>query len=281
MGATSTINECYEFQSENLAAHGKIIEPAGIRGSRSRQVERLRAGTITCSGDIHLNPGPTEIDNLLPRITGGTKQGDNSFPLSDTLPYFWVSVDRVTKVFTYNSCKVAKAVFRASEGDALECALSVEALTETVASGGSFPALFAGTAAPYVFMDGALVVAGNTQQVKSVEIVYDNHLNTGRFMNSVTRTDLPEIDREVFLNLVVPYTSDTSALYNPGVAGQSGTFTFTNGSNILTFTFVSLVPPPESPVVTSKDEEFLHLSYWARKSGVNPGTPEVVITNTP
>lgn len=276
MSPSGAVTEGYEFTGESLAKNGNIIDTAGIRGTRSRIVDRTRVGTYTCSGDITLHPAPAELDNLLPRITGGTKQGDNTVPLAETLPTFQVSIDRVAEVFTYNTCKINRAVFKSGEGQPLELTLSVEALTETVASAGSFPVITIGVAAPYVFMDAVLTIAGTTYQMRDVSLVLDNHLNTGRFMNSVSRTDLPVIDRTVECDLTAPFTADTIGLYNQGVSPFTATVVFTNGVYVLTFTYPALIAPPRSPVVQSKDEEFITLPFVARKSGSNL---EVTITN--
>src|SRR4051812_33510927 len=93
MGSTSTITEQYEFKSESLAAERTILHNPGIRGSRSRVIERKRQGTVSIGGQIALEPTLTELRALLPRILGGSEgsqTGYKDYALADTLPSFWV-----------------------------------------------------------------------------------------------------------------------------------------------------------------------------------------------
>src|ERR1051326_6566137 len=68
--ATSTAvaaTEKYELISESLASQRNILNTAGMRGSRSQVLERIRQGTIAPGGTLTLEPTPNELRNLMPR----------------------------------------------------------------------------------------------------------------------------------------------------------------------------------------------------------------------
>lgn len=277
VGATNPVTTPLEFVSESVRARKTILDTNGIRGTRSRSSERTRAGTYTVGGTIVLHPSPLELNAILGFVMGGAAQvgtpaGKTTFPLAETLPAaFFVTVDRVAKVFTYDLCKVVRARFRASEGQLLEVSLDIEGGTETVAAAGGFPALTLFTDAPFVFHDAVVTLAGATRSMKQFEVTIENVAATDRFMNSQTRAEIPVIDRLVTLQLLTPYTASETALYDQATAGASANLTLTNGNFSLNFDFPgTLQVPAVSPVVSGKGEILLELNGVARKVASTP-----------
>jgi hypothetical protein len=217
---------------------------------------------LTVGGQIVLEPSPTELSHLIPRILGGTVSGI-TYSLTETLPTFVVSIDRVAKVYSYTGCKVDKAIFKSGPGQGLELTLDIEALTESIGNAGSFASLTIDAHPPFVFFDGVLTLASNPIQMQEFELTIDNMLKKDRFVNSQTRTDLPEIDRVVTLRCVVPYTSDTLSLYDGGAAGVTADLKFSVGGSgdgstgtSLHFLLQNVVfPARKSPVAQSKEQE--------------------------
>jgi hypothetical protein len=266
-----------EYTTFGLKKHRTVLSTDGIRGTRSHPVERTRDGTYTCSGAIAMNPGPAALDILLPFITGSAKSV-NTFALAESLTAqtAFIQIDRVAKVHTYAGCQVNKATFKASQGGLLEVSIDWEALTETPGNAGTFPALTADVDIPYVLMDAVVTIGGLTVQFREFELVIDNHLKLDRFMNSVSRTDLPALDRTVEVTLSLPYTSDTAALYDTNATPAHVVATFTNGADSLALDMVAVQFPTESPDTPGRDEILLPYKGTARKSGA---TSELVITN--
>lgn len=283
--SSATSTEAYEFKSESLTSKRELIESIGMRGSRSRVIERLRQGTLTVGGQILLAPSPTELRKLLPRILGGNESagaGLYTYALAETLPTFVTSIDRVAKVYSYTGCKVDKAIFRAAQGQVLDLELDVEALSESVGNAGTFASLTIDNTTPFVFFDGVLTLGGTAYQMMDVAITIDNFLKKDRFVNSQTRTDLPELDRSVTLECTVPYTSDTVGLYDGGASGVTAIVKFNYGGSgsggagkSLKFTFGNVVFPANgTPAIGAKDEITLRLAGAARKTST---TPEVAV----
>lgn len=270
------VDEGYEFISEQLAMKTQLIEPNGIRGTRSHVKERVRAGLQQIGGPVVLQPSAAELAILLPRILGAVASG-TTFALAETVPQFTIGIDRVAKVFTYSGCAVDQATFRSQSGQALELQMAIEAESESIGNAGTFPAISIGTDPPFVFSDAVLVIGGTTYEFGSFECSINNMLKKDRFMNSTTRSDLPAMDRKVGLRLGLPYTSDTTSLYTTAVTGAAATVTFTNGALSMLFTFANLITPPNgAPAIgNSRDEIMLNLEGDSRMSG---STRELVIT---
>lgn len=279
--AIDASSEPYEFVSESLQKRGIILDTNGIRGTRSHAKERARNGTYSVEGTVTLHPSPVDLDLLLPRILGAAAAGD-VFNVAETIPTFVVEVGRVGQTFNYSACKVNRATFRNSAGGLLELALDLIGVAETVDVIGNFPSLTLGVTAadaPYVMSDAVLVLAGNTIEAIDVEVLVDNALESRFATGSRTATSVTPTDRIVSLNVTIPFsTANELALYDLEATGVGATMTltYTNGSLSTLFTFVSLIAPSNSPVITGKTEVTLSLEFVARKSGA---TAEIAVTS--
>jgi len=269
-----TSSEPFEFLSESLALAETFNYNDGIRGTRSRHGERVALTQQTVSGSLAMQPTPVELDLLLPRILGAAESTD-TFALAETLPTFAVLVDRVTRRFQYTKCRVSKATFSASEGQPLSLSLEIEGKAETVSTT-AFPALSIDAGGIYVFSQGVLTLASTAYEIKSFELVIDNALATDRYMNALTRDQLPATDRIVTLNTTHPFSTDEVALYQTGAAGVAGSMVFTNGGVSTTFTLPNLKYPAQSPTVQGKGEIMLNLGGTAYKLG---STNELEVTH--
>ncbi len=278
--------EEYEFLSESLASEREIVRNEGLRGTRLHPVERIRQGRMTPGGTIEMEPTYADLVNLLPRAIAAAVAGAgfNTYTVGDTaLPYFQTIIYRVASLFTYTQCKINRTTFRGSIGQPLKVSFEVEALNETKTDAGSFPVLTIAANAPFIFTDSTaacvsqITLGGTAYQIQELECTVDWHLKTDRFMNSQTRTDLVSLDLTIPTRFVVPFTSDTVALYdNAGaVSGIAAAANFTYlgagggaaGVN-LKFTFGNLVfPARKSPVVPNRDEITMTLEGEARKTG--------------
>lgn len=279
--------EAYEFLSENLTTAREVIRTEGLRGTRLHPVERIRQGRQTPGGDITMQPTYAELVNLLPRIIGAAVggAGTNSYTISDTVPVaFQTVIDRIAKVFTYTGCRVGKAVFKSAPGQPLELAMTVQALAESIGNSGTFAALTVANNPPFIFEDGVLTLGGTTYQILDFETTIDWKLKEDRWVNSLTRTDLPSLDVQVLTKFTVPFTSDTAALYDASAWAQAGsplTYGITGNINFNAFgagagaagvslglVFGNLVFPAEkSPNVAGRDEIGMVLSGEARRVG--------------
>lgn len=258
LGTANPPTVAFEYRNFGLKLHQEIITTNGIRGTHNHPAERTALGRITCSGPIDLQPGKADLDTLLPLITGSAKVV-NSFALAESLLSFYSVVDRVSEVSTYAGCYVARAVFHCAEGEPLELRLEIEALTETNGAAGSFPAGAAfNYQAPYVWYNGVLSIGGVATQFKEGTVTVTNRLKTDRYMNSVSRTDLPFLDRVIEGEFRLPNTSDQAALLAyPGVTAEAFSWVFTQGGDSFTMASSAFQIEPQSPDLPGRDESLL------------------------
>lgn len=255
----------FEFISENVALHQQFIIPEGIRGTRREQSESAVEISRVVNGRISMNPRPTELDSWLPFVMGSLIAGAGT--LTETVPYFDLTIDRVAKVFQYTNCKIDTAVFRASKAGLLFLDVDLEALDEITPLGaaGTFPALTLSVLQPYTLAMAVVTINGTARNCDDIVFTVKHNLVKDRFMNSVYRTELPEGPREVMFSCTIPYTSNETAVYRQAIAGAAATIVFTNGTVSFTITMNRWQPVADSPVVgTKKDEILLRLNGAVR-----------------
>ncbi len=274
ISASNPVDVRYDFQSENVVTDEQFIDTSGLRGTRSRVIERVRQGNRRVGGQIRMQPTAVELAALLPWILGANASG-TTFALADALQTRYLTVDRISKVFTYNGCVVDRATFRGGRGEPLDVTLDVVGLDETVGNSGTFPSLSIDTTtAPFIFTDAVLSINSTTVNVPSFELVINNAVDRERFFNSQTLVSAVSQDRMISVRTAVPY-GDASALYGTGAGGVAVTATFTNGAVSLLFSLVKVAFPRKSPPVEGRREVMLPLEGQAYRSG---STLELVTT---
>ncbi len=264
----NTSSERYEFLSENIQRIDTIIDTDGIRGTRSHQSERTRAGQYTIGGSFTFNPSPIDLDLWFPRILGAAESTD-TFALAETLPAFGMLVDRVTSEMQYTDCQVNRAIFRGSGNDLVSLEIEIVGVTEVEDTTPPVVALTtAANDAPYHFIDSdnagtsRLAIFGATPRMLSFEIEINNFL-LARFGNSQTATSVTPQDRLVRMAVELPYDTANEAIYRGTDA--AGSLVLTNGGMSTTFTFGFLEVASESPVIAGKSPINLNLEMIARK----------------
>src|ERR1700733_15042000 len=81
-------------------AQRAFSDSPGIRGTRSYSQERVRTMPYKVSGTVNLLCDIHSMDTLLGYILG-TGPTSSVYSLTDTLPSFYLMIDRVAQVFTY------------------------------------------------------------------------------------------------------------------------------------------------------------------------------------
>lgn len=280
MGTATPVTNRFEIVSENLVCAEEIINGNGLIGSRSHTVDRTRPGLRRIGGPIRMQPNAIEWSYWLQYMMGGTPSapvsGVVTYPLADSLTAVYVAIDRISKVFTYNGCKIDKAHVRGRQGEPLELELEVVGIDETIGSGGTFPVLTLDHAdGPFIFSDLVLVINSLTVTVQEFELTIDNKINKDRFFNALVLQTVETQDREITLRATLPY-GDWNALYGAGSGGVAASATATNGAAALVFTLPALVFPKKSPMLPGRVESMLTIEGRAYK--VQPSSLELVAT---
>jgi len=230
------------------------------------------------SGSIKLACSRIALDTLLPYITGSA-ESTNVFALADTLPDFYLMIDRLAKVYTYSGCRIAKATFTGSKGDMLFLELEIEAETETTGAADTFPVLTVPTEKPYLMADGVLTLVAEERTFDNFSLVIENRLNTAQFENGLTRYDIPLIDRVITLATDIPWSAANTDTVKQALDGSAGSLVFTNAGasgDVLTFAMATIQYANKTPTLTGKDVLRLPLEGMVRSSGT---TKPLIITN--
>lgn len=279
MGATSTISEAYEFISETLTTNTEHLDTDGIIGTRSQRSETVVEGKIKIAGTIKLRPKAAELANLWQRILGGTPTGTApvTYPVAEVVPYFWIMIDKVGKVFQYNECKINKATFTFEEGKIVELDLEIVATSCTITAAGTFTAGLTLTAAqPFVWYNATYTFNAIARSVKKATVVIDNQLLQDEYRNSQTVQVIQEGKRIVTIESTTPFTSDETDLLSLAVAGVPATVVATAGATTLTMTFAAVAAPQHDPNVAGISQEITKdTTFTARSLGA---AKEIVVT---
>jgi hypothetical protein len=268
LGATLPVDEPYGFVAENVRAIPSLLDLSGLRGKRAQLARHLVRGPYRVSGTIELRPGFDEVIGLVPRILGGECQIDSppgftGCHIGETIPDFHLMIDRGAKVYTYSGCKLVRADFVGRPGRPLTLTLHVEGLTESVAAAGTFPSLSYNPGPPLVFAGAELVLHDFAREMQSATVSLENIAILDRFVNSLTRVDLPIVDRRVRLFCALDYSSANHDLYAIGPVPASASVRFLAGGRELTFKFHNLKCQAPSPHGMGPGELLLELQGQA------------------
>lgn len=284
IGATSTVDKRVRYRDEDVTAKLGILDGNEITGTLDHAIELVRDNEIRVNGPVNMVPNAVELSYWLPYIMGGTPTGSPavSYPLTqaNNLGSFYLTIDRVIKVFTYAGCKVARAVFRATQGGPLELSVELIGISATEASAGSFPAITLDLSnGPFIFRDLTMTVAGTTVKAKEFTLTVDNMLNGERFFNSQTLQTIDQEDRKITFETSLPYGDHQALKAGFTAAGTAVVATFTNGGAVLIFNMVKVAIPYTDPGTPGKTELMLSAAGDAMSSGstaalvtsLNPG----------
>lgn len=253
----------------------QYVDFSGGRGSRSRPANRVRNVGGTPSGSLPaLNPSATELAILMKYIRSAA---DGSTPakyaFAETLNAFAVTTKNSTggAKRDQTGCKIARAEFSATKGQALQLALSWLAL-DMARSENAFPSLSISEASqPFVFEDAELpsgdpgvVVNGTTVTVFDISLSIDMGL-VARQVNALRPTLLYPTDHIVEWQMSMPWsTYDTLDPLDP--AGVSVSWFLANATHGLRFTSPKVAFPPQPLTANGREEEVLTLTGQARWS---------------
>lgn len=255
-----------ELVSHTLKRRDTHVRGQGVRGTRSRNLGRVRLARKDISGQLVVEPNAAEMDWLWQAVLGGTPSAGVT-DVANALPEFVASFDAVSKVFSWSGLKVVKAVIAMNSGQPIRWTLDVVGEDETVANAGTFPAVTFPETNFYVCSDVTLTLAAAARKFRSATLTIDNLIDSDRFNNSTTRNEIAAQDRMVQLSVSAPYTSDNTDLYAAAIAGAAGTLVLADGSATYTIAFANCKLPAEGPELPGKGEILLPLTVDCYKSG--------------
>lgn len=267
----------FDFQSVGLALSQSIIDTSGLRGTREHFSYRTRAGNISVAGQYVGNPSADDLAYLLPWILGAPGSG-GTYALAETLPSRYVTIDKVSSVYTYHGVYVSRATFSGAEGMPVGLALDLVGTSETAAAAGTFPTVTYNDSPPLMFSESVVTILGGSRNVKQWTLVIDNQLDV-LYFNSVTPTLILPKDRQISFECQNPFTADELDLYNQNPAGAAASLSLSYAQQSVTFNFGVLQVPPQAPGVPGRQEIYLPLRGIARNSGSAPSLSVSLVTS--
>jgi len=103
----------FEFLSESLTKQEPMQYNGGIRGTRSKNHERVRKSAHIVQGSIEMTPTPAELDKIFYWTTGTSP---SPYALLETVPTVAIIVDRTAQRFMYTGCKIAQLSIGGQQG---------------------------------------------------------------------------------------------------------------------------------------------------------------------
>ena len=270
-----------EFKSHSIKQTIDLSEDDGLRGVRSRVLERVAQGLIHVAGQIEFEPTPAEVAILLPLIVSDST---TDTVLTDTMADVTIVIDNGTKTDTFVG-RFAKATFSGSSGQKIRLTVDFIGKTRSSSAGGSLSGVPDITSRPYMFHDmgSGITIGGTAYSVDKFELTIDNHIEP-TFMQGQVATDLEPTDRTVSLGVQTKYTPTEDALLVLATAGPvlgaplAASIAFTNGANSMSFSFGAIVAESESVVNQGKRTKLrLPLYYHCYKVGTTLETVPVLV----
>jgi hypothetical protein len=204
-----------EFVRESVGLVRQTRDLSGLRGTRAPLAEQLIAGPRSIEGELHLQPTLGELVALLPTILGGNwlpgTAGSHVCSPREIIPDVTLAIDRPPRLYRYSGCKFVLARLIARCGQPVALTLGVAGIDETVEDHSLLPEP-AVARSPLRFTDVHLVVNGTPRECSHVEIVIENVALGDRYVHSLTRVDLPIVDRRLGVTLELPFEATSHDL---------------------------------------------------------------------
>lgn len=265
------------LDSTSLRGQHQLISAHGNRGRRGRDLSRVRRGNRRGLGNVVSTPSDTELDFILPMAMGGALTD-----IGNTLPKFFVGVDKVADMFKYTGVVVSRLNLSAQIGQPVVMTIDLEATDEEDLATWpeTDPGLDVSGEGFFILSDLVLTIGGTAREVPGFSLTIDNMLDTERFMNAKTREHIPSQDCMITLEIQVPYNSDNTDLYTIADAGVAGSLVLNNTVDIYTMTFGRLVAEQEGPSVETRQELQLPLTLEALRSNLPTAVPQLAIVKS-
>lgn len=270
--AISIDSNVYPFVSEGLKRQDQILERSGSRGTRSADIEDVAQGPYHVAGPIVLEPS---YAMLLAMWKLAVSSDGATLTLDETLSDFTIIVDRDDNIWTYENCKINKFTVSSSQGGLVRLTLDIVGITEAMSGS---PLALPNVDLPLQHADCTVNLGSDPLddcETSDFTFTLDNALQTGRFMNALTLTEINEGPRAVAWDMNVPNNDTYESLLSSAATGIAGSLRFDDpeDTDFLTLSMSKLVLKKDTPTVANKDEIMAPLAFMAKADGA---TKEVV-----
>jgi hypothetical protein len=246
IGTTSTVDLPLIFETEDVKRTQKYENDAGITGTVQEYNEHARVVMEEFAGPITLPCTPDNLRYLLPPVLGAAASG-TSFPLAETIPDRYLTIDRGAKVYTYFG-KFGKMVIKGQAGQIVKMTVDFMGYSYSVGDAGTFPSLSLPTNPPYAMQDLTLTLESIARKASDFELTID------RAPEAVQRNALgPDVIQAtrlaVLLSCTNPWHLDNYDLMT--TTGAAGSVALTNGTVSCTFSIAKLLADQADPTAAA------------------------------
>ena len=242
IGSTSTVDVPLVFYTEDIKKTIERADDAGITGTQLEYFEHDRIVQENYGGSISLPCTPKNLAAFLPYILGGNVSG-TSFPYAETVPAFYISIDRGYKVFTYYG-KLSKMTIEGKAGSKIDMTVEFVGSSVDVGASGSFPSLSVPTDAAYVFAEAALTLLASARKINDFKLTIDRMLDAV-YRNALAPDAIDSAGFMLGLECSNPWDSTHYDLLEE--TGAAGSLVLTNGGCSCTWSVAKLVPKRMDP----------------------------------
>lgn len=272
----------YFFSECSLRAQKAHVSATGMAGTGAKLSEQTTDGVITCSGQISMPCRSNDMTALLPYIMGQAGAA-NVFDFAEFPASICVDHYVVTDTIRFASTRFDTVRWSCS-GANTQLMLTLGCEAKGYATGVTFPSI-AGTLSairPFMFHQLVCTIGGTVYKPFGFDLQINWNLLKDRWQNTQNRTELPSQGRDVTITLDFPSTSDEASIRDLAVTGATGTFVFTFGALVLTFTTQNLTAPHEGVAVTGPNGEILLRKVFTARlpvANIAATVKELSITN--
>lgn len=251
-GTPVAATEWYELLTENIRPEPEYLDLTGLTGARGSSTTSRRQGNIPVGGDVTMHTRQNLLGNWLYWAMGG---GSGVSPSLDnnTLPSLTLECDKKIRKITTNGNKVGSLEMTSDTNGPLVLHPTFVGMGYTGAAGGiTTPSYDDQDNYPILMHHGlTLTVGGSAIELHNLGLTILNNPEEGHFVNSQTRTAIPEGRREINLSLGLDWdiqTMTTRAVWTDFLAGNTASLiaTYSDGSHSAAFTmgYVSYTGAP-------------------------------------
>lgn len=254
-GIGVAFNEC------SLVGQRTNVTHMGHRGTRQRASCRTRTVTDKSGGNIVGNFGVQEIDWFFSRGIGHS--GGTPFLPGETINEWYALVDKVAAIYSYKKLRINSLEISGQESQYLNWNVACVGEEEEV-YGSTYPTTpvpECGTA--FVLSDCTFTYNSTAYKMRSFRLSIDNAIDQNQYENSLTPTRFEAQDLIVQLSLDCAFRSDTLALYDAAVAGQTASLAITDGTTTYTIHFGNLKYMSGGPTVPGRGRIAMPLQFEA------------------
>lgn len=276
-----------EYLSENFKRNESILNPQGMRGTRTQASENNVRGPRAPAGSIRFPLTRVVLDNLLPSMLGGSESSDVFSP-TETLTGIYMMVEKLTSVYLASEVFVDRWTLSGSSGGLCELSLDLEA--EDFEGGQTFPAASAAfrpdVSGVFQMADTSTITLNSVaRNFLAFTITGDNRLTKGDFTQGLTRdgTISPE-DRIVTASFDLLAKTGNYDLIGSDPTGEAVSLVLTQSvtGDEVTIDLGRLAYVDPVAELTSKGRQILRVSGPVRGVG-HPGVaghvPDIKFTN--